>query len=58
MTGNYSTEKELVLTFKVGNDHRKGENGYLFPDLANFHTILLYCCVIATDLYNDRKNNF
>lgn len=30
MTGNCSTEKELVLTFKVGNDHRKGENGWIF----------------------------
>lgn len=23
MIGNYSTEKELTLTFKMGNDHRK-----------------------------------
>lgn len=43
MTGNYSTEKELALTFEVGNDHRKGENGYLFPDPANFYTALLLC---------------
>lgn len=43
ITGNYSTEKELALTFKVGNDPRKGENGYIFPDPANFHTALLLC---------------
>lgn len=43
ITGNYSTERELTLTFKVGNDYREGENGYLLPDLANFHIALLLC---------------
>lgn len=55
MADKYSTEKELALTFKVDNDHRKGENGY-FQMLAT--SMLLYCCVILTDLYNDERNNF
>lgn len=41
--GNYSTERDLALTFKVGSDYREGEKGCLFPDAANFHIALLLC---------------
>lgn len=43
MTGNYSIEKKLALLLKEGNSHREGENGYLFPDIDNFHNAFLLC---------------
>ena len=43
MTSNYFTEEESALTFKMGDDYKEGEKGYLFPDTANFHIALLLC---------------
>lgn len=37
---NDPSEKEDALTFILGNGFWEGENGNLFPDPANFHTVL------------------
>lgn len=41
--GNYFIERELIFIFKVVNDYREGENGYLLLDFVNFYIVFLLC---------------
>lgn len=43
LIGNYSAERKPILTFKMGNDYREGENGYLFLNPANSRIVPLLC---------------